>query len=195
MLSACHSRPALSLARLLNSLPSTCRGAVVWKPEPMPYPYLLPPSSPSLPVLDQWFCPEQARAELAGLPDSNGAPELNPSPEIEEALEAIPDDWSLHASFAVACLSVIWFWCQADTPSLSRKLASAIFFPVGPHPPLHTCRSCTRMISRQYWRLCDTAHWVEPIAETKQNACLEPSRPMPHAGTVQHVHLQVRDLC
>ena len=66
------------------------------------------------------------------MPQDNGAAELSPGPELEEVLEKAPDDWSLHASFGVACLAILWFWTQPDTPSLSRKLASAIFFPVRP---------------------------------------------------------------
>ena len=72
----------------------------------------------------------QARGELSTSQSGIVAEEV--APEIEEAVGEVPDGWSLHGSFACACLAVVWFWCQAETPSLSRKLSSAIFFPVRP---------------------------------------------------------------
>ena len=70
----------------------------------------------------------QARNELTETQTGIAGEDL--APDAEEALAEVPDSWSLHGSFTVSCLAVIWFWCQPETPSLSRKLASTIFFPV-----------------------------------------------------------------
>lgn len=72
----------------------------------------------------------QARAELSDLQggpsghEDSGELEVSPLPED-------PSTWKVQLSFfGAAVLPVLWFWSQAETPALSRKVISCILFPV-----------------------------------------------------------------
>lgn len=72
----------------------------------------------------------KARAELSDLQggskmESHGSLDLEVSPLPED-----PSDWRVQLSFfAAAVLPVLWFWGQAETPAISRKVVSCILFP------------------------------------------------------------------
>lgn len=61
--------------------------------------------------------------------ESHGSLDLEVSPLPED-----PSDWRVQLSFfAAAVLPVLWFWGQAETPAISRKVVSCILFPVSPN--------------------------------------------------------------
>ena len=73
----------------------------------------------------------QARAELNDL-QSDGGPHVQGSTDLD--LSVLPEDpssWKTQLSFfGAGIVPVLWFWSQAETPALSRKVVSCILFPV-----------------------------------------------------------------
>ncbi|KAK9805057.1 hypothetical protein WJX73_008678 [Symbiochloris irregularis] len=72
----------------------------------------------------------KARAELQESQHTEG---LTPVDSGALPISPLPDDptpWKVQVSFFVAAvLPVLWFWSQAETPALSRKVVSCILFP------------------------------------------------------------------